>query len=246
MSATSDPPRWTSSDSAAPAPLRALLGHAQADVATDAELSVLEARLAPLIGTGVSGAPSVAKPLAGAPATAATAVKVGALVAAVAGVGTAWVVLSGPTHTAATPPAPPAAIAAPAPAAPAAPTADLGAPPSEPTAPPVDAPRPSPPSEGANSPSRRPNPEATVSEADLLGQAQVALRSDPGKALSLAEKHRSAFPHGMLVQEREVLAIEALTRLGRSSQAKARAAAFLDAYPRSAYRSKVQGLVPGQ
>jgi hypothetical protein len=83
----------------------------------------------------------------------------------------------------------------------------------------------------------------SVSEADLLGDAQAALAGDPARALMLAEKHRHQFPHGVLVQEREVIAIAALSRLGRVSQAQARADAFFKAFPGSAYRSKVENSV---
>jgi hypothetical protein len=48
----------------------------------------------------------------------------------------------------------------------------------------------------------------------------------------------------MMVQEREVIAIEALARSGRSSEAAARAARFRKAFPSSAYQSKIDGLVP--
>jgi hypothetical protein len=44
-----------------------------------------------------------------------------------------------------------------------------------------------------------------------------------------------------LAQEREVLAIEALSRLNRSEEANRRAGAFKDTYPDSAHREKVRG-----
>jgi hypothetical protein len=89
-------------------------------------------------------------------------------------------------------------------------------------------------------PSRPPAPN----ESTLLGQAQAALSRNPALALSLCEQHRAWFPRGMLVQEREVIAIEALTRSGRRAEAGTRATRFLKAFPRSAYRSKVLSLVP--
>jgi hypothetical protein len=87
-----------------------------------------------------------------------------------------------------------------------------------------------------------PTPQPT--EADLLGSAQRALATSPGRALSLAGEHARRFPGGLLSQEREVLAIEALSRLGRTAEAKARAQRFLRTFPRSAHRTKVLNLVP--
>jgi hypothetical protein len=43
----------------------------------------------------------------------------------------------------------------------------------------------------------------------------------------------------VLAQEREVIAIEALKRLGRSDEAARRAADFARRYPGSAYRKKL-------
>jgi hypothetical protein len=90
---------------------------------------------------------------------------------------------------------------------------------------------------------RRPGP---MSEAALLGAAQAALRSDPGRALALVQEHRRRFAGGALVQEREVIAIEALSRLGRTDEARSRARGFEQAYPGSAHRRKVGSTVSGE
>jgi hypothetical protein len=81
------------------------------------------------------------------------------------------------------------------------------------------------------------------SEADLVGEAQSLLATNPARALALCDRHRRLYPRGVLVQEREVLAIEALERLGRHEQASARGTRFLDAFPGSAHRSKVAAIV---
>lgn len=86
--------------------------------------------------------------------------------------------------------------------------------------------------------------DAAPSESALLGQAQAALSRNASLALSLSEQHRAWYPRGVLVQEREVIAMEALKRLGRQGEASARAARFLKAFPTSAHRSKVESLVP--
>jgi hypothetical protein len=47
----------------------------------------------------------------------------------------------------------------------------------------------------------------------------------------------------VLVQEREVLSIEALERLGRHKEAVSRADGFLHSFPGSAHRSKVNAVI---
>jgi outer membrane protein assembly factor BamD (BamD/ComL family) len=81
---------------------------------------------------------------------------------------------------------------------------------------------------------------AGPSEASLLQRAQAALRGDPARALTLTQEHRRRYPHGKLSQEREVIAIEALSRLGRSSEAGKRAEDFGKSYPGSAHQKKVE------
>jgi hypothetical protein len=115
-------------------------------------------------------------------------------------------------------PPPPAEVSSAAPA----PTA-----PSEPeSVPPVAAPAPASPSEGA-----------------LLLRARQQLVSDPASALELTDEAARRFPEGALVPEREVLAIEALTRLGRLPSARARFAAFRARYPQSPHLARLQSLL---
>jgi len=78
------------------------------------------------------------------------------------------------------------------------------------------------------------------SEFALIRRAQDALASDPSQTLALVEEHMRAFPEGELVQEREVTAVEALARLGRMTEAKARAAAFRARYPRTPYGARIE------
>ena len=74
-----------------------------------------------------------------------------------------------------------------------------------------------------------------------MSEARAAMRrGDAPGALALLEQVRARFPGGMLVQEREALAIEALARSGRRGDASARAAAFLQAYPTSMFAERVQ------
>jgi hypothetical protein len=83
-----------------------------------------------------------------------------------------------------------------------------------------------------------------LSEPVLLEQARRALASSPATALALTNQHAARFPHGVLAQEREVIAIEALRRLGRSAEADRRGAAFAQAFPGSAHQRMVEDASP--
>lgn len=88
-------------------------------------------------------------------------------------------------------------------------------------------------------PKQRAQAAAKPSEAVLLNQAQQALKSDPRRALELTRRHKQLYPQGSLSQEREVIAIEALARLDKTSSAQERAEAFSEKYPESAHQKKV-------
>lgn len=77
-------------------------------------------------------------------------------------------------------------------------------------------------------------------ETSLLRSARHALATAPNRTLSLTDEHLRRYPHGMLDQEREALAIEALVNLGRISEARARAQTFERAYPDSPHRARIQ------
>jgi hypothetical protein len=80
-------------------------------------------------------------------------------------------------------------------------------------------------------------------ELALLQEAEGDLRADPAEALAVAARHEARFPHGALVQEREVIAIDALVRLGRVEDARARASRFVKDFASSAHRTRVETLV---
>jgi hypothetical protein len=86
-------------------------------------------------------------------------------------------------------------------------------------------------------------PPPPLVEEDLLERATQALRRDPGEALALADEHARAFPSGRMAQEREVVAIQALSKLGRNAAARTRARSFLEQYPHSAYANDVLRLM---
>jgi hypothetical protein len=82
----------------------------------------------------------------------------------------------------------------------------------------------------------------SAAELGLLDEALVALQSDPARALALTAEHRVRFRAGALVQEREVIAIEALVRLHRTAAARARIDDFLRSFPSSAHRVRINAL----
>lgn len=94
-----------------------------------------------------------------------------------------------------------------------------------------------------------PNPvpanSPNVSELMLLERAADVLRANPAAALALADQHATRFASGDLAQEREVIAIEALVRLNRRDDARARASRFFTAFPSSAHRLRVHALLDG-
>jgi len=99
-------------------------------------------------------------------------------------------------------------------------------------------------------PSPEPSPEsssrAAVGSRDefaLLARAQAALAPNPGLALALASDHERKFPNGALVQERELVAINALLRLGRRAEASARAARFHRQFPTSVHGRRIDVLI---
>jgi hypothetical protein len=90
---------------------------------------------------------------------------------------------------------------------------------------------------------QEPDEESRPSELGLLAEARRVLRSTPAQTLRLTNQHRDRFDRGALVEEREVLAIEALVRLSRRSQAVARAERFRRSYPRSIHTTRVSAIL---
>lgn len=242
MTDSQDPPRLIDPASSASPELRRLMEQSRADVGSTAEIQRLEGMLAPVLWPGSAGSAAAKGAAAKGAATKGAvglAVKVGASALVVAGASALWLStphesrpsVVHPTTLSAASPTPPVPAAAPTEASPE-PRAEEA----------VDVPRAeTPPPSGSNG-ARHPAADS-LSEADLLGQAQAALSSDPARALALAERHRSHFARPLLVQEREVIAVEALGRLGRTSEAKARGERFLRLFPASAYRSKIENIV---
>ena len=78
----------------------------------------------------------------------------------------------------------------------------------------------------------------------LLGAAHQALRAGtPARALELTREHATRFSSGTLTEEREAIAIEALVRLGRGADARARLARGGERFPASTYQRRLAELV---
>jgi hypothetical protein len=233
-----------------------LLSAGQSELPNDAQLGSLAAKLGVAAGVGAATAlgagTASAKVGAGAGAgTAASAAGVaaktgiglklaGALVL-VGAVGTSAVVVSRTAEQTPQRPVGIVATVAPVPSTVSSATSPLS---DRPTA---DEPTPAPSASAAPpKPSLAPAPSADLgpqAEVRLLERAQDALRSRPADALSLADEHARQFPRGMLVQEREVIAIEALMKTGRTNEAKARAARFKARFPGSSHTRRIEALV---
>jgi hypothetical protein len=223
---TTDPERLL--DTADPT-LRALLRAGREEVPDEAQLAVLVAKLGPIVGGGGGGGgaaggaatkAAIAKGVASA-----TIAKVVGTVATVAILGVATARMVGTpratvstnatsTSTSTLPPTP-------------TPTATATVTATESSTPTAALPSPTPPPD----------------ETKLLGRAQSDLLTDPARALTECTQLAKQFPHGDLVQEREVIAIDALARLGRRDEANARASRFAEAYPQSAYRRRIDAIL---
>lgn len=82
-------------------------------------------------------------------------------------------------------------------------------------------------------------------ELALLNRAQSLLGQNPAMSLMLASDHQRRFRPGTLVQEREVIAIDALLRLGQRPAAEARASQFRQHFPASVHLRRVDVLLAG-
>jgi hypothetical protein len=82
-------------------------------------------------------------------------------------------------------------------------------------------------------------PADPAAELALLQRARRVLEANPARALALAEEHAVTYRRGVLVEERELLAVEALVRLGRTAQAQQRARNFSRAYPHSVHHTRL-------
>ncbi len=227
-----DPVRLTDPASGAPDALRSLFAMGANDLPSEAQLTRLSAALGPLLGpTGGGPAPSGSASggsLAGAG-------KIAAVAAALIGGAVLVANLNRevPSDVPAAHPLPAANDAREAPRDEAKTTPSIDAP-----APAVETATATP-SAAERSATRPAARSAAELEVELLERARGSLASNPAHALALTSEHKLRFPGGALAQEREVIAIDALKRLGRSDQASLRADEFAKNYPGSAHRRKL-------
>ncbi len=229
-----DPARFRDGAPDVPAELTRLFQAGTNDLPSEGDLRRLAARLGPVLEPPPGGSAWPGWPVVG---------KMAALAAVVSGAAVFFALNFGP-HTPRPPDVPdrvPLPPEAPPPAAPGTtPPAPSGEGADSAALPPASsAPAPSPPAR-TSAPAARP----AESEAELLERARDALSANPARALALTEQHRAHFPAGVLAQEREVIAIQALKRLGRTDEAARRTADFSRRYPNSAYRKKLDASSP--
>jgi hypothetical protein len=85
--------------------------------------------------------------------------------------------------------------------------------------------------------------DSLAREAAMLEEARGLLNRTPGAALSIADRHAAMFPTGTLGIERELLAVQALQRLGRSAEARARGMGLLERARGSIYETRVKAML---
>jgi hypothetical protein len=84
---------------------------------------------------------------------------------------------------------------------------------------------------------------ADMNEPLLVDQARAALRRKlPDEAIAALERHEREFPAGQLIEEREVLFIEAELMKGQTDAARARIARYLARFPHGLLRAYVESL----
>ena len=85
--------------------------------------------------------------------------------------------------------------------------------------------------------------DSLAREAAMLDKARALLGSDPGAALAALDAQAVAFPAGRMSLEREVLSVEALRRLHRVSEARARGESLLRRARGSIYEDRVRAIL---
>lgn len=85
-------------------------------------------------------------------------------------------------------------------------------------------------------------PRSSRREIDQLIRLRALLASDPAAAYRSAQRSQREFPRGALREEREALQALALEALGDHDRARREAQQFLQRYPESPLRARVQRL----
>lgn len=222
----SDPQRILD-DPEAPAGLRDLLASARDDGLAPTEVARVREGLEQQIGPDgfTQGGTGLGTKLLGA--------------LAIGGVVVAAIVLANPVEVVTTPPPveeepatqpAPAVQPEPAPEPPVQPVAAQPEPSPEPQVTPTEPAKPTP-------AKADPKPQE---EFELLLKARRALTKTPADALRLTKQHRRKFPKSALGEEREVIAIQALAKMGRAADARRRGEKFLAKHKGSSHRPAVE------
>jgi hypothetical protein len=89
-----------------------------------------------------------------------------------------------------------------------------------------------------------PRSSQLAAERDILDDARAALvQGAPERSIDRLDRHRRAFPHPLLGEERDAMWVEALVRVGRYDEARGRADAFRRRWPGSLFLSTVDSAV---
>lgn len=92
--------------------------------------------------------------------------------------------------------------------------------------------------------SERDTNDPLADEISHLGSLRELHQTDPAAAVISAREGHKMFAQGVLFEEREALLILSLSEVGQSAEALRRADAFRARFPRSAFLSKMQQLIP--
>lgn len=88
--------------------------------------------------------------------------------------------------------------------------------------------------------SPRPQRSVDADEVTTYAHARELASKDPAAALAILQDNEKRFTGGILTEEREALAVQCLSRLGRDAEARARGEAFLRAHPTSPLAERVR------
>lgn len=111
-----------------------------------------------------------------------------------------------------------------------------------PAIPPSALPNASPPAPSSSVRTAEPDNKGLAGERALLDVARTALANgDSARALVAVARHESAYPTGLLVEEREAMAVKALVAAGRNEEARARGSRYAKRFPGGLMRPAVDG-----
>lgn len=91
--------------------------------------------------------------------------------------------------------------------------------------------------------SLQPSIDPLMRETELIAAARSTIGSTPTAALASLDEHRREFSEGQLAPEREFLAVDALRRLNRLTEAHQRALDLSSRFPSSSYGARAKQLL---